>query len=152
MIGLVFTNNSAQYGDDIASYAIKVIRYNSNNDQVVLSDVGSGIKHEDIVFRLVDHDLNVFVLDGTSQISITPTSSNQLVLGTGVKKVTAGVATFDDLILISQPGDQNIEFKISSKAIDSEKLMLQYGMSTLQNPIDASFRLCKPGEIQRNGQ
>ena len=152
MTGLMFNNNYAQYGLDIASYAIKVVTQNSSNDQVVLNNVGSGIKDEDFVFQLIDHDNNVMVLDDVSQISITPTSSNQLVLGTGVKKVTAGVAKFDDLILVSQPGDQNVQFKVSSKAIDSEKLMLQYGVPTLQNPIDTSFRLCKPGEIQQNGQ
>ena len=148
----MFSNNSAQYGADIASYATKVVLQNSSSGEVVLDNVGSGIEGQDFVFQLVDHDNNVMVLDDTSQISITPPSRKQIIIGSGTKKVTAGVATFDKLIFVSQTGDQNVEFKISSKAIDSEKLLLQYGISTFQNSIDVSFRQCKPGEIEQNGQ
>ena len=148
MSGLVFTNNSAQYGADIASYAIKVVRHNSSNDQVVLSGVGSGVQYDEVlILQAVDHDGNVMVLDDTSQISITPTTSQQTVLGSGVKKLTNGQATFDNLIFVSNPGDEHIEFRLSSKAVDATKIQLQYGVSSLQDSIDVSFRWCQPGEM-----
>jgi len=148
----MFKDNSAKYGPDIASYAIKVVEQNSSSDQVVLNNVGSGIRNDEFVFQLVDHDNNVLLLENATQIIIAPSSSNQMVLGTRAKTVNAGVAIFDDLILVSQPGKQHEEFRVSSKAIDSEKLLLQYGISTFQNSIDVSFRQCKPGEIEQNGQ
>ena len=45
---------------------------------------------------LVDHDRKPMVLDNASQISIKIKSNSQSILGTNVRKVTKGVAVFDD--------------------------------------------------------
>lgn len=143
-----YIGNSAQYGPNIASYAIKVIEQNSTTDSITLTGVGSGIQlDKSLVLQLVDHDNQIMELESISQISIQAKSINQSVAGTNVKRVTNGVATFDDLVFKSYPGDANIKFVLSSNALKSNMLSLQYGSSFTQAPLTVNFRYCKPGEI-----
>ena len=143
-----YIGNSAAYGPNIASYAIKVIQQNSTSDSVILDNVGSGIQYDgSMVLQLVDHDNQVMILDSSSQISIQAKSSNQSVTGTTTKKIVKGIATFDELIFESYPGDTNIEFKITSSALKQNVLELQYGVNFSQAPITVNFRYCQPGEI-----
>ena len=143
-----YIGNSAAYGPNIASYAIKVIQQNSTSESVTLDNVGSGIQYDgSLVLQIVDHDNQVMILDSSSQISIQAKSSNQSVTGTTAKKVTKGVAEFDELIFQSYPGDTNIEFKITSNALKRSVLALQYGVNFSQAPITVNFRYCQPGEI-----
>jgi hypothetical protein len=115
-----------------------------------LNNVASGITYGDtITLELVDYDDNVMVLDSASNIEIKPKTSNQTVLGTTSIKVTNGVAIFDDLIFQSAPGDTNIEFEVTSSALDEIVLQLQYNSNWTQSPIVVSFRYCQPGEIER---
>jgi hypothetical protein len=41
-----FVNNSAIYGPNIASYPVKIKVKNSNEDQLILSNIGSGLATE----------------------------------------------------------------------------------------------------------
>ena len=136
-----FMNNSASYGADIASYAIKVVQTDSTANGIELKNVGSGVLYDEVLaLQLVDHDENVMVLSNSSQIIISPSTSEQSMLGIVNKKVTQGAVSFDSLFFVSKPGDQNIEFKITSNAIDSNILQLQYGQPSLQDEISVSFR------------
>lgn len=117
---VTYINNTAQYGPNIASYPIKVKVYNAASDDIIFNNFGSGIRiTEPISLALVDHFDNIMVLDNASQISII-SSASHLITGTNVRRVTSGVATFDDLVFISSPGASGVEFPISSKSIDSE--------------------------------
>ena len=62
--------------------------------------------------------------------------------------VNQGVAVFNQLILTSKPGSQNVEFGILSEAIDNDIINLQYNGTVTQNNITTSFRYCESGEIE----
>ena len=70
-INNTFINNSAAYGPDIGSYAIKIKQKNNNGNTIQLENVGSGLEYEGVIsLEIVDHDGQVMNLDSTSQIEI----------------------------------------------------------------------------------
>lgn len=118
-----FVNNTAQYGPDIASYAIKLVMNESDSDQFKIDNVGSGVKLSyPIYFSLVDYDGQVMILNSQSQIRISSFLPNTFLLGIVSAKVNSGVSIFDDLTFLYSPGQLNIEYRIVSKALDYEKL------------------------------
>lgn len=143
----IFFNNSASYGSNIASYPVKIKIKESQSDEIILKNVGSGVTYDQTLeFSLVDQNEQIMVLDNSSQIEIKAIQSSSSVEGFPTAKVANGVATFTNLIFVSNPGDDNIQFEITSKSIDPEKLKLEFGSDYKQESIDVSFRYCQPGE------
>jgi hypothetical protein len=127
---------------------MKIMLYNSSSDSLLLNDVGSGVQYEDtITLALVDFENKIMILDNTSQISIKTISANQTILGTNVKTVSEGIAVFNDLTFISNPGDAAVEFHVTSNTFNYEVIAAQYGSADIQNNLVVNFRYCKPGEI-----
>ena len=148
----MFGNNTAQYGSNIASYPIKIAVANSQSDGFMLTDVVSGQVYSPALhFKLVDHDDQVITIDNASTIKIRSINQNTSVSGFAQSVVNKGEASFDQLILQAKPGSQNVEFEISSLALDSEKISLQYNNTMSQAKIDASFRYCESGEVEIDG-
>ena len=146
-----FVNNTARYGNDIASYPIKIKLKDIDSDSIMLNDVVSGQMYSPtLVFLLVDHDEQQIFTDSFSTIKINSLSNNTSLDGTLVVAVNQGEATFDELILIAKPGSTNVEFQISSAAVDEDIINLQYNGTINQKNIDASFRYCESGEIETN--
>ena len=151
MINTAFYNNSAVYGNNIASYPIKIKEKESSQDQIILNNIGSGISGNiSFVFGLYDFDDQVVSLDNVSQIAIRSIVNNTLVSGSTSVKVSKGVATFDNVIFTSFPGKANISFGLTSNAIDLAKAKRQISSNYTLSDILVSFRFCKPGEIQAN--
>ena len=148
-----FSNNSAQYGNDIASYPIQIKLKGSDSDYIILQNVVSGQIHSPAPeFELVDHDRQIILTDNTSTIRIKSMNQNTTVAGTLTVVTNMGGSTFNELILTAKPGSKNIEFEVISTAIDNDKLDLQYNGTHTQHMIDASFRYCQSGEIEINDQ
>ena len=105
-----------------------------------------------LVLVLADYDNQTMILDSTSQLKILPTLNSSKVSGINVAKLWNGVASFDQLVFISNPGSQNVIYQISSKAIDEAKLIEVFGRQVYSNSITVSFRFCQPGEIIQNNQ
>ena len=146
---VVYHNNIARYGSNIASYPVKVKLVNSSQDDVYLSNVGSGVTYEQsLTFGLYDYDDQIMVLDNSDQLTIS-TVNNQTssVLGTNVGLLSQGVTSFDSLQFISIPGSMNIKYRITSKKIDTNKIRNVFGQSISDNNIYVDFRFCKPGEF-----
>ena len=142
-------NNTAQYGNYIASYPIKIKLSNISTDMIVLDDVVSGQMYSSLLeFELVDHDEQVISTDSSSTIKISTIHNNTSLDGTLTVSVDHGVGVFDQLTFISQPGSRNVEFGISSEAIDNDIINLQYNGTVTQNNITTSFRYCESGEIE----
>ena len=142
-------NNTAVYGNYIASYPIKIKLTNTNTDLIRLDNVVSGQVYSSLLeFELVDHDGQVISTDNSSTIKINTIHSSTSLDGTLVVAVNHGVAVFDQLTLISKPGSQNVEFGIVSEAIDNDIINLQYNGTVTQNNITTSFRYCESGEIE----
>ena len=148
MINNAFYNNSAVYGNNIASYPIKIKEKDSSQDQIVLNNIGSGISGNiSFVFGLYDFDDQVVSLDNVSQITIRSIVNNTLVSGSTSIKVIKGIAKFDSVIFTSFPGYKNISFGLTSNAIDLAKVRKQISLNYTLNNILVSFRFWSPGEI-----
>ena len=148
----MFENNTAQYGSNIASYPIKIALVDSQSDSIFLTDIASGqVYNSTLEFKLVDHDDQIITIDNASTIKIRSINQNTSVSGFAQSVVNKGEASFDQLILQAKPGSQNVEFEISSLALDSEKISLQYNNTMSQAKIDASFRYCESGEVEIDG-
>jgi hypothetical protein len=148
MSNLIFTNNTAQYGQNIASYPLKIKLQNSDSDTTELNKIGSGIKlNETLAFELVDFDNQVMVLDSENSISIFANQGNKAsVGGTNTVLLNNGSAHFDSLIFIAEPGSSDIEYYTTSKAIDANVIQEAFGQSISNNTINVNFRYCQPGE------
>ena len=146
---VVFSNNTAPYGNDIASYAVKLKFNNTISDEMTISDVGSGITYpKHLTIALVDADNQAMVLNNENQVLITSTNTSvSSVAGVNSALLKNGIATFESLIGVAQPGSTNIAYQVTSEAIDREKLAKIYGIEGT-NTLIMNFRFCKPGEIQ----
>ena len=144
-----YSDNSAQYGPNIASYPVKIRLVNSTHNDVSLNNVGSGIAYNQTLnFGLYDYDDQVMVLDNSDQIAISAVDAQtSSISGTNVGLLNQGVASFDNLIFVSTPGSTNILYRATSKVIDSDKIQNVFGQSISSNNIYVDFRYCKPGEI-----
>ena len=143
-----FNLNLAPYGNNLASYPVRIGLINStNSDYILLNNITSGIKFETpLELALLDNDNQVMVMDNSSVINILPLHSNASVKGINVVAVKEGIALFDSLIVVSEPGSKNIEFTISSKSIDSNKVALAFNNKIVQSKILIDFSYWKPGE------
>lgn len=67
-----FVNNSAVYGPNIASYPVKIKVKDSNEDQIILSNVGSGLETElnlgKIIYYLCNNCIELALYDHDDQI------------------------------------------------------------------------------------
>ena len=69
---IIFNNNSAKYGPDIASYAVKITFENDTSNDMKINNFGSGIVYEEVLkFAVRDYDNQIMVLDDENQIIIS---------------------------------------------------------------------------------
>ncbi|CAI2379095.1 unnamed protein product [Moneuplotes crassus] len=144
----ILANNSAKYGENIASYPVMVAQAEQHNSsKIKIEGVSSGIIIEQpLVLNLVDGNGQVMLLDSSSQMSIQARSSNSSIKGINVVKVQNGSSKFDSLIAVAQPGRSNVKYSILSKSINEAKVNAAFGGSIVQPDIVVDFTFCKPGE------
>jgi hypothetical protein len=145
-------NNSAPYGPDLASYAVKIKMVGRN--EMVIDDIGSNIKYEkEVKLALLDYDDQVMVLNNANQITLNPVDTTiSSISGVNSALLYSGVATFDSIIAITKYGSQNVMYQTSSKAINNAKISKVYGAPISDNSIIFNFRNWKPGESIINGR
>ena len=130
---MTYENNSAEYGNNIASYPVKIqmadTDTDTDSDELVMNNVGSGIQlDEPLGLKLVDYDNQTMVLDNSTQILIHSINQTQTaVKGFNAEILNQGVATFDGILFVSSPGSANVEFSVECKAIDTEKIADIFG-------------------------
>ena len=111
LTNVTFSKNNALYGNDVASYPVRIVNYDRINDPIILTNVASGISYsETLRLSLVDFDNQIMNLVSTSQIKISAVSNGTLITGVVESSLSNGQADFEDLQFISQPGEMNIEF------------------------------------------
>ena len=146
---ITYDNNKAQYGNDIASYAVKIRFAKVDSDKMKLTNMASGIKFKnDINFELVDADNQVMVLNSINQIALTPVSNSTKIAGINVALLKNGIATLSGLTVITKPGSANVMISTNCLAIDDSKIRQIYGQKLSSNLISIDFRYWMPGEIQ----
>ena len=144
-----FDNNTAVYGPNIASYPTMVALSDDSATTFELLEVVSGqVVDPALEIDLVDHDGQTITTDSASKIKFIIVDASSDLDGTREAIANQGLATFDDLIFVSTPGSEAIEYQVSSNAINDQKILLQYGVDSLQDPLLVSFRYCQSGEIE----
>ena len=79
---LRFSNNSAVYGNEIASYPYNIIFTKTQQNRVEIDSVGSGISTgESYEVRIVDYDNQTMNLINTRSVKIEPESSDPSIRG-----------------------------------------------------------------------
>jgi predicted outer membrane repeat protein len=145
LANVTFTNNSAVYGPDVASYGVRLVRYDqasSKPAKTAESDylgLASGQRMpEPIVIALVDHEGFIVKTDNTSvaQIFAEDTASTSVV---GSARVSAeqGVYYFAEAIVSAYPGS-NIRLKFESDVLQVNS---SDGLT-----IEVAVRPCQAGE------
>ena len=153
MDNITFYNNTAPQGNDISSYPIKIVLDGTNSSLIHIEDTASGQETDiELKFSIVDADNQISTDTEGGQITVSAVQSGTSVLGGVTEEIINGVATFRSLIFKAPPGSKNVEYRLSSTAIDSSTLLKQYGRTSIQDPMTVSFRYCKPGEISLNDE
>ena len=149
IINTMFTNNTANYGPDFASYAVSIIMNGNISAQMIIDNMVSGVQYDqEAKLSVIDFDNQTMLLNNVNQIIINPVNKTAASMkGTNSGLLRNGVATFSNLIVNTKPGSTNMQFQATTNAIDSAKVKEVYE-SVSSNLISANFRFCKPGEIQ----
>ena len=143
----LFCDNTAPYGNDIASYAVKIVETSSKNHHLCIEDVASGLLYNhSLYFDLIDFDGQTMNLENSHTIKVSPVNVNASVKGTDSAKINNGTALFDNLIFESTEGEVKYtsitQFELTSKAIDSTIINTLFGGSiqNYTNLLDVKFR------------
>jgi hypothetical protein len=127
------------------------MRVNGSNleELTELNDVPSGeVIDESINMAIVDASNEIITSLNTGSITILAVTSSAHVKGSNTAAIIAGKATLSTTILESSPGDENINFKLSSTSIDYDLVQHLDSVEYADQVLDVNFRWCKPGEIQ----
>ena len=127
LIGLAFDSNYAQYGANIASYAIKIKISNTTEIIINIKDVASGKARESFTFKLENYDNQTINLDSSSKIAIKSTTSTAQSIGKNIAVVSQGITEIAGLIFISPPGSRSVKFSVNSNSINMNIAKAIYG-------------------------
>ncbi|CAI2364782.1 unnamed protein product [Moneuplotes crassus] len=157
MSEIVFTNNSAPYGSNIASFPYNIIFSKIQHNKVTIDSAGSGIIFdESYEVKIIDYDNQTMNLINTRSVKLQAESSDSSISVGGIdnSRITNGIAELSNFTFIAAPGSQGITYNIVTSHIDYSKIDL---LSKAKfNPLKATdksgffvaFRYCKPGEYQ----
>ena len=148
---IIFIENVAQYGPNIASYPVRIVNSVNMNDPIVLTNVASGLVYQETIrMLLIDFDNQTMNLVNNDQIKIVQVTSGAQLKGVDYSVLINGEAEFDNLQFVYGPGRTNVSYLATCGLIYSDKV--SYLSLPTDNSIDVSFRYCKPGEIVINNE
>ena len=140
---ITYSNNSAMYGPDIASYAVKIVQRGTQDNKIYLDNIPSGLKYnQTLYFDLVDYDGQVMSLENATSVKVLIDDLRISIKGTDSSRLTNGQAELDNLIFVGEVGLQNTTYKLTSKSIDSTIInqVLENSDGKYDNYVDVSFR------------
>ena len=124
----MFTNNTAPYGNNIASYPIRIVSRDSSFGQIVLNDIASGQEISgSIQLLLVDYDNQTTSYLSKGSVTISPLNQTTKVEGLNSESIINGVSTFSGIIFVGQPGYSNSPFSVNTNLIDKSVILRQFG-------------------------
>jgi predicted outer membrane repeat protein len=153
LVNLTFSHNSAPYGNDVASFGVKLKSLDYNQTTQRLSKEADGMylniasgQHipTNFTIALVDILGQVITTDNTSIGTISPADTqNVTVTGTNRVQAYAGVYYFSDVKITAQPGVE-IKISVTSNALSN------LANDTIGNEISlkVQMRECEAGEAQ----
>ena len=161
----LYTNNTAEYGADIASYPIRMTHIYSNGSLAPysswkdgeptvyeLTDIGSGQVFDGVIrVGLVDHYGNIFAADNSSDALLKSRDQSVVAVVGNVHSIASkGVYVFRNISFLGVPGTiQRIH--IVSTAIDPDLRISAGDPNSYYRSvaIQLSFRNCTLGETQQ---
>ncbi|CAI2368076.1 unnamed protein product [Moneuplotes crassus] len=144
-----FSNNSANYGPNFASYPAKIeLTDSSQGNDIILENVGSGITiDQTLTLAIYDIDNQIMNLDNSSQIVILSRNASEAnTKGFNILSVNQGIAQFDNFAAIIRDNKRSSNFTLSSKSINTDKVQEVLGSLFSQKDLQINFRDCQPGE------
>ena len=128
MTNLIFQNNSAPYGNDIASYPVRIVAQGGNDFQISLNELTSGqLFAKNLVLNVIDFDNQTVTSLIKGNIFVNIIHKNTKASGRNSESIVNGVSTFSGLILFSKPGSNNVQFSVNTGNIDSSVISRQFG-------------------------
>ena len=128
MTNNLFQNNSAPYGNDIASYPVRIIAQGDDDYQISIYQISSGqLIANTLILNVVDYDNQTITNLIKGSITIASIDLNTKVQGRNSESIVSGVSTFNGLILIAKPGSNNVQFSVTTSAIDNSVILKQFG-------------------------
>ena len=128
MTNNLFQNNSAPYGNNIASYPVRIIAQGDDDYQISINQIASGqLMPNILILNVVDYDNQTVTNLIKGSINITSIEPNTKVLGRNSESIISGISTFSGLILTAKPGSNNIYFSVGTSVIDSSVILRQFG-------------------------
>ncbi|CAG9324285.1 unnamed protein product [Blepharisma stoltei] len=152
-----FWNNSALYGNDIASFPTMMVFLNDTNQRVLqyqgnseltLNNIASGQnKNPPLTFALVDDISQIITTDCISQTQLQSLSDDLIISGTSIAYAAHGIFYLNEYIISAKPGS-SLQINIVSSAIDESKMNKSpYSIQMSSKlPIYVNLRLCEIGE------
>lgn len=138
LINNTYLHNTAQYGNDISSFPIKLDHIEASIFNRIYEIAAGQLMNTNFQIGLFDHYNQIFSLDSYSTAKILR-NNNTLISGLTLSKAKDGVFYFSDLKIYGKPNSYET-ILISTQGIDSNK------SSTLS--IDLHFRDCIIGEYR----
>jgi hypothetical protein len=127
MTNVVFDNNTALYGYNIASYAVAIKPTAIEQDQLKLRNVVSGQPYdESLVLGLVDYDNQITNKDNLSRITVTAMNSTASVRDIISRVVKSGIGDFQGITFAAIPGVSGYFYSISSPFINQDNYFKAY--------------------------
>ena len=122
---------------------------NNTTFQMIIDNMVSGVQYDqNIKFSVVDYYNQTMFLNSVNKLTINSVNKTAVLMKViNSSLLRSGVATFNNLIVITKPGSTNMLLQATTSAIDSAKVKEVDG-SVSNNLISVNFRFCKPGEIQ----
>ncbi|CDW88159.1 UNKNOWN [Stylonychia lemnae] len=143
----LYLNNSAQYGNDFASYGYKLKIL--NQDTTFLSQLISGglLSSKSLQLGIFDQDQQLINTDNKSQLFLSSYSDGLSVSGNTLFEAVKGIFYVKDVLLVGQPSSKFQIKALTPNGIDvkSIKQFDQNFDSALI--ISLRFRECYPGEV-----
>jgi hypothetical protein len=121
----IFENNTAIFENEVSSYAAKIMIVNDGvlTEIKELDNIPSGLTIDNsIQFAIVNVEGDIITIDNNSVIKFEQLVGGAQVSGQNAATVDMGKATFTNTIFTSSPGNQRVEIKITSTAINYEIL------------------------------
>jgi hypothetical protein len=153
MTEVIFENNTAVYGYNIASYAVSIKPTETEDDVLKLKSIVSGQPYDQsLVLGLVDYDNQITNQDDLSRITVAPLNSTASVRSIVSRVVKSGVGDFQGIVFAAIPGISGYHYSVDSPFINRDNYFKAYKKNYETEYIIIDFRDCNIGEYQENNE
>ncbi|TNV87899.1 hypothetical protein FGO68_gene396 [Halteria grandinella] len=147
-----FFNNSAQYGNDYASYAFRIHLRDDIVTPALSQLVSGGQIIQPLYIGIYDQEDQIVTIDDdVGDAYLASSDFNLQITGSYKQPSNKGTYTFDDIIFIAAPSYVTSVFVISN-ALNREKYSLVTGESFQDYILILGFRECISGEVAKNNK